>query len=400
MNINRDQVKFMLLAAQGMITPSASPAEKQDVIEAIRKMGLLQIDTISVVNRSPYFVLWSRLGNYDLTWLEDIHREGQLFEYYAHAACFIPIEQYPIFRTDMGSIDFSWRHSEKYFHEHQELVQKLLQYIKENGAVRSADFSSDGKKSNGWWDWKEEKIALENLWSRGDLMVAYRKGFQRYYDLTQNVYPAFADQILPKQEALKQKVLLSIKAMGAARGKWVPDFYRIKKQDAAEAIAALTAEKKIIAINCLHWDEDVFIHHENEGLLEDVLSQSFSTKQTTFLSPFDPIIWDRKRTRDLFDFDYTIECYLPPSKRIYGYFTLPILHDGKIVGRMDAKAHRSKHIFEVKSLHFEPGFQVDRDFANAISAALKSCATWHKTEEIAFSDQVSRDLVGILKQKL
>ncbi len=400
MKINREQVKLMLLSAQGMNSPLAKPAEKQDVIDTIRKMGLLQIDTISVVNRSPYFVLWSRLGNYETNWLEEIHREGLLFEYYAHAACFIPIEQYPVFRPDMGSIDFSWRHSEKYFQEHQDLIQRILTKIKENGPIRSADFSSNGKKGNGWWDWKEEKIALENLWSHGDLMVAYRIGFQRYYDLTQNVYPKFAEKQFSNQEAINEKVLYSIKSMGATRAKWVPDFYRLKKQEAATAIANLTAEKKIISVPSAEWNEDILIHSENEPLLEEAFNQPLTFNRTSFLSPFDPIIWDRQRTRELFDFDYTIECYLPPAKRVFGYFTLPILHNGQIIGRMDAKAHRLKRLFEVKSIHFEPEFQLNDDFANDFMATLRSCANWHNTGEIIFSDQVPNELVLTFQRKL
>lgn len=389
MQITRDQVRLMLLAAQGMSAPYPEVVDKNNVIQSIRQMGLLQIDTISVVARSPYFVLWSRLGNYEPEWLEDLHREGMLFEYIAHAACFIPIEQYPMLRPDMGNIDFSWRHSEKYFREHQDLIASILNHIETNGPVRSADFDSKGKKSNGWWDWKEEKIALENLWSHGDLMVAYRQGFQRYYDLTHKVYPEYSENILTEKQAIREKILASIKFLGAARQKWVADFYRLPKRDVAAIIPKLVSSNEIISIPCVDWNEDILIHPDNLCIYEDVLAGQQIATRTSFLSPFDPVVWDRQRTLELFDFEYSIECYLPPAKRKFGYFSLPILYRDKLVGRMDAKAHRPKHEFEVRNLHFEAGFQIESHFLSEFAQALTSCANWHKAPKILFSENIS-----------
>ncbi len=400
MRINREQVRLMLLAAQGMSAPYPEIVEKNDVINAIRQMGLLQIDTISVVARSPYFVLWSRLGNYEPEWLEDFHREGILFEYYAHAACFIPIEQYPMLRPDMGSNDFSWRHSEKYFLEHQELIGNILEQITNNGPVRSADFSSNGKKSNGWWDWKEEKIALENLWGHGDLMVAYRQGFQRYYDLTHRVFPAFSENSLSKQEAIRQKILISIKCLGAAREKWLADYYRLRKGDVAAFLPQMIADQEILSIPCKDWPDDILIHPDNLPILEEVLACECKAVRTSFLSPFDPTIWDRQRTLELFDFEYTIECYLPSAKRKFGYFSLPILYGDKLVGRMDAKAHRAKQQFEVRSLHFERDFQIEDRFTAAFTQTLTSCAKWHGTPEITFSENIGTEIRQYLERQL
>ncbi len=396
MIINREQLRLMLLNAQGMAAPYPDIVEKSAVIDVIRQMGILQIDTISVVARSPYFVLYSRLGDYEPEWLEDLHREGMLFEDIAHAACFIPIEQYKTLRPGLGNN----RHNEEYFMEHQELIRNILDQIARNGPVRSADFSSDGKKSNGWWDWKEEKIALENLWRRGDLMVTYRLGFQRYYDLTHIVFPAFSENSLPKQEAIRQKILTSIKCLGAAREKWVADYYRLRKGDVAAILPQMIADHEIISIPSANWPEEILIHPDNLPMLEKILAGKGEAVRTSFLSPFDPIVWDRQRTLELFDFEYTIECYLPSAKRKFGYFSLPILYGDKLIGRMDAKAHRTKKQFEVRSLHIERDFQMEDQFVAAFTQALTSCAKWHKTPEITFSTNINSEISQILKVHL
>ena len=165
-------------------------------------MELLQIDTIHVVARSPYFVLWSRLGNYSPNWLEELHAEGLLFEYWAHAACLIPIEQFPLFRSKMTSGVTGWRNSDIWRDDHKDLIEFVLTRIKEKGPTRSADFERKGSKKNGWWDWKEEKIALEFLWTHGELMIAYRNKFQRFYDLPDRVYPGYNQTSISLDEAI------------------------------------------------------------------------------------------------------------------------------------------------------------------------------------------------------
>ena len=179
------QARSLQLAAMGLLTPPKARATRQSVLNAIRSMNVLQIDTISVVARSPYLVLWSRLGQYDPAWLDQLLANGDLFEYWAHAACFIPIEDYPLYRRQMLHLEAagSERTATRLAadpHAHTELIEHVL----EHGPVRAADFEhEDGRKGNGWWDWKPDKLRLESLFTAGEIMVKRRQKFHRVYDV-------------------------------------------------------------------------------------------------------------------------------------------------------------------------------------------------------------------------
>ncbi|HSV86881.1 MAG TPA: crosslink repair DNA glycosylase YcaQ family protein, partial [Levilinea sp.] len=178
--ISIQAVRLMQLAAQGLLEPPPQrPSQKQDVLAAIRRMGVLQIDTISVVARSPYMVLFSRIGDYTESWLDELLAGGDLFEYWAHAACFVPIEDYPIYRRMMLDHLRGWKEGRQWLAERAALVAMILNRIRAEGPLRSADFERKDGKGNGWWDWKEEKIALEQLFDAGILSIARREKFQR-----------------------------------------------------------------------------------------------------------------------------------------------------------------------------------------------------------------------------
>src|ERR1700741_1342439 len=176
-------VRHLLLAAQGLDRRPRRRATKADVLAAIRRMGVLQIDTIHVVARSPYLVLWSRLGAYDPRWLDQLLAEGALFEYWAHEASFIPIEDYPLLRHRMlDPHSLGWKYSHGWIEKHPAHAERVLSEIREKGPVRSADFDrQDGVKKPGWWEWKPEKRALEGLFTAGGLMAARRESLQRVY---------------------------------------------------------------------------------------------------------------------------------------------------------------------------------------------------------------------------
>src|SRR5206468_8430697 len=183
-----NDARALHLAAQGMLLARRARARKADVLAAIRRMGVLQIDTISVVARSPYFVLWSRLGDYDPAWLDQLLAEGKLFEYWAHEACFIPIEDYGLYRhrmIDAGSL--GWKAGSSWARAQPEHVEQVLAHIRANGPVRAADFERVEGKAGGWWEWKPEKRSLEVLFTAGRLMIARRQQFHRVYDLAERV---------------------------------------------------------------------------------------------------------------------------------------------------------------------------------------------------------------------
>jgi uncharacterized protein YcaQ len=365
------------LAAQGMLAPRRRKAVKDDVLDTIRRMGVLQIDTISVVARSPYLVLWSRLGDYDPEWLGQHLAEGRLFEYWAHEACFVPIEDYGLYRHRMiDPAAMGWKYSETWMRERSSEVENVLAHIRRNGPTRSSDFERTDGQAGGWWEWKPEKRSLEVLFTSGALMIARRHNFQRVYDLAERVHPSWDDSRMPPMdETRRQFVLRTVKAIGICKAAWIPDYYRTRRPHVDPE--TLVAEGALIRAAVAGWDEPVYIHPDHRELARRAAAGALTASVTTILSPFDPIVWDRKRALELFDFDYRLECYTPAEKRRYGYFTLPILRRGALVGRVDAKAHRRDGRFELKSLVLEPRVRVSERFARDIAGALKRCARWH-----------------------
>lgn len=391
----------VMLVAQGLDHPSERPAVKADVLAAIRLMGLLQIDTIHVVNRSPYLVLWSRLGDYRPEWLDELLAEGALFEYWAHAACFLPIEDYPLYRRRMldaiNNEDLPVRWAMRWSRENPEAIARIRSHLLENGAVRSAEFENKDHPPGGWWNWKEEKNALEALHSTGEVMIARRQNFQRVYDLRQRVLPGWDDTAAASTEELRRTLTLrAVRALGVALPAWVPDYFRQPKKGISQRLEALAAESLLHRVEVEGSQAPAYIHPDRVDLLERAASGDHKPTLTTLLSPFDPLVWDRQRARQLFDFDYTIECYTPAPKRRFGYFTLPILHRGRLVGRLDPKAHRSQGIFEVKALHLEPSAPASEELAADLAIALRRLADWHGTPDLVVRKSDPPEFAGFL----
>ena len=388
------------LAAQGMLQPRRKRATKDDVLAAIRAMGVLQIDTISVVARSPYLVLWSRLGDYDADWLGQHLAEGALFEYWAHEACFVPIDDYGLLRHRMlNPAAMGWKYSESWMRDNGAVVEAVLAHIRDNGPVRSSDFERSDGKAGGWWAWKPEKRSLEVLFTAGALMIARRHNFQRVYDLAERVHPSWHDSQLPAMDATRRQLALkAVRALGVCKGSWIADYYRTRPPRINPE--QLVAQGALLRAAVLGWDEPVYIHPDHRELAERACAGQLAPTVTTLLSPFDPIVWDRRRALELFGFDYRLECYTPAEKRRYGYFTLPILRRGALVGRVDAKAHRREGVFEVKALELEPGVRVSERFCADVAQALLRCARWHACGQLRITRTVPAGLAAQLEAAL
>jgi uncharacterized protein YcaQ len=377
-----DAARALHLAAQDMLQPRRRKASKDDVLEAIRRMGMLQIDTINVVARSPYFVLWSRLGDYQPSWLDEHLAEGRLFEYWAHEACFVPIEDYGLYRHRMKDPEaMGWKYSASWVRERAAEVAQVLAHIRANGPTRSSDFERNDGQAGGWWEWKSEKRALEMLFTSGALMIARRHNFQRVYDLAERVHPAWDDAHEPQlAEVRRQFVLRAVKALGLAKASWIPDYHRTRRPHLEPE--ALVATGELVRARVEGWREPVYIHPDHLASAHAAAAGALAGTLTTLLSPFDPIVWDRRRALELFDFDYRLECYTPEAKRRYGYFTLPILRRGALVGRIDAKAHRAGGVFELKSVMLEPGVRVTARLVRDLAGAVQRCARWHRCRAV------------------
>src|SRR5215203_187409 len=401
MRFSLTAARALLLAAQGLGSPPERPATKDDVRGIIRRMGVLQIDSIAVVARSPYLVLWSRLGSYEPRWLDELLAEGVLFEYWAHAACFIPIEDYGLYRRFMlegGEKARAW------FSAHPEEIGRVLARLREGGEVRSAEFARADGRAGGWWEWKPEKRALEHLFAAGELMISHRDpNFHRVYDLRERVLeralPGWEDALAPSYEEVRRSLALkAVRALGVAVARWVPDYFRTPKKGVADLLDELAAEGALLRARIE--DEPAYVHQENAGLAEAAASGELRPSLTTLLSPFDPVVWDRARALELFGFDYKIEVYTPAARRRYGYYSLPILHDGTLVGRLDAKAHRKQGTFEVKAIHLEPETPVNDGLVSGLSGALRDCAGWHGTPEVLVRRSDPSELTETLRLAL
>jgi uncharacterized protein YcaQ len=398
---SREKARAMLLGAQGLDS-KPKRATKDDIRGIIRRMGVLQIDSISVVARSPYLVLWSRLGSYAPRWLDELLAEGALFEYWSHAACFIPMEDYGLYRRLMiegGEKTRTWMRA------HHEEIEHVMEHISAKGPVRAAEFARTDGKAGGWWEWKPEKRALEHLFAAGELMISRRENFHRVYDLRErvlaNALPDWEDALAPNEEEVRRALALkAVRALGVALARWVPDYFRTPKKGVAGLLEELADEGELVRAGIEGLDEPAYVHPDNARPAEKILSGGLRSSVTTLLSPFDPVVWDRARALELFDFEYKIEVYTPADRRRYGYYSLPILHDGALVGRLDAKAHRKQGLFEVKALHLEPGVPVSEDLTAGIAGALRDCASWHATPEIAVRRSHPSELTEALRLAL
>lgn len=374
------------LAAQGLLTPPRRKATKSDVLDTIRRMAQLQIDTIHVVARSPYLVLFSRLGDFSPQWLDEHLAEARLFEYWSHEACFLPIEQFGLMRYKMlDPSGMGWKYAAEWHAQNRPEIERLLARIRAKGPVRSADFArEDGVKGNGWWDRKPEKRHLEVLFTTGDLMVSERRNFQRVYDVRERVLPGWDDtRDLPPREAVLPTLLdYTCRALGVVRADWVADYYRLPRRSYRAELERLAEAGDLIPVQIDDWKEPAYVHRSLDAWLPAAAADTLRSTVTTLLSPFDPVVWDRRRASTLFGFDYTIECYTPEHKRRYGYFCLPVLHRGRLVGRVDAKAHRTLGTFELKAVHVEPGVRFGTGLAADVAKAVKKLAAWHGTPEV------------------
>jgi len=367
------------LAVQGLLNPPLLPVSRESVLDCIRRMGVLQIDTIHVVARSPYLVLFSRLGQYAPSWLDEHLAAGHLFEYWAHAACFIPIEDYPLFRHAMLEQSHQVYAPAGWLQGHSEAIAQVRHRIRTEGALRSADFEQT-KRRGLWWDWKEEKLILEHLFNIGELMIARREKFQRVYDLQERLLPNWTDQRVPTAEEIRAELVKrSVRCLGIARPQWVADYYRLSKRGLPALLESLVQKGELCSVHVQGFEDTCFVHPDHCNLIEAAVSGDLTPTLTTLLSPFDPLTWDRSRARQLFNFDYSIECYLPASKRQYGYFSLPVLHRGSL----DAKAHRAEKRFEVRSLHLEKDMIPDEQLCRDLAKALQQCADWHACPRVS-----------------
>lgn len=366
---------------------------KRRLLETIRALGCVQLDTISVVTRSHETVLWSRLGPFDPTLLAELYDpDGAVFEYWAHAAAIAPIEDFPFYRRAMVAYRDRHERPGSWAAQHQATLDRVLATVAERGPTASRHFARpDGPRPApwAWWGGKPDRQALDHLWSRGDLMVRRREGFQRVYDGTERVLPPLLAERRPSPaEDRRHFVGRAVAALGLATPRWVADYFRtgarphVPPAVVNAELVAMAAEGLLVRVAVPGLEEPTWLDAALLPRRDALRAGRGRPTLTTLLSPFDSLVWHRGRTHALFGFDYRLESYTPADRRRYGYYTLPILHRGRLVGRVDPVFDRRTGVLNVKAVHLELGVRPTGALVPALANSLADLARFLGGSEV------------------
>jgi uncharacterized protein YcaQ len=368
------------LAAQGFDTARPKTKATQRQVDAlISRLGVIQIDSVNVLVRSQELPLFARLGNHDRNAIPKATEKQKLFEYWGHEAAHLPVEIHPLFRWKMDAARTGkvthWGLT-SFYEENKAFVKRTLKHVEKNGPTTSRELSTRTEKKGTWWDWDEAKVALEYLFLTGQLMSRGRgTDFARIYDTPERVLPQrIIDAPTPREhDARKQLLVRSAIAQGVATSSDLADYYRQKLATLKPLIAELVEEGELREVAVDGWTEKTFVHR-NAKLPKQLHA-------TALLSPFDSLVWCRPRNERLFNFHYRIEIYTPKEKRKFGYYVLPFMMNGEMVGRVDLKADRANSKLLAHSVHAEKG--VKRSAINdVLSAELDAMANWLGLEQV------------------
>jgi len=389
------RMRRFALGGQGLQQTRYFGSGLQGAQAAIKQLGYVQIDTISVVERAHLHVLHSRVPKFDSTMINNMLLQGDIFEYWSHAAAFLPIEDFRYSLPYKHAIKSGQTHW--YKNPDRKLMAELLARIRSDGALRSRDLESDCSNRAGWWDWKPAKKALEQLYMEGELMVSHREGFQKIYDLTERVLPQNVDTKLPSSEELALYLLeqqMRCQGMVSLKGAT----YLRRNTELRKVMKALVDERLSQGVLQQLKLSNGGVYLVKPEALEAPLQRL--NGRMLILSPFDNSVIQRERLRDLFDFDYQLECYLPEPKRKFGYFCLPLLYRGEFIGRMDCKAHRKSKCFEVKYLHFEAHNFDEDSIVHAFTKSLFKFCQFQKCDSISINRVSSKHLLKPMRRAL
>jgi len=366
-SLSNDEAKRIALAAQGFGQPRPRKPGSNDLKAIFERLKLIQIDSVNVLARAHYMPFFSRLGPYRQELLDELaYRDQHIFEQWAHEACFIPLEHYPLFRYQMER-GRRWS-ARDVAPERMAYFDAVLDELRARGPLVVGQFDGDGRRG-GWWGWGDAKVALEYHFAHGKIAVRERRNFARVYDLAERVFPpeVLARPALTEHEAQRQQLRNSLDALGVATERDLADYYRLKLTAIRPRIKELVDAGEAVPVAVEGWKEPAFLAPGIDAVPE--------VRATAILSPFDNLIWDRARTERMFGFYYRIEIYTRPEKRVHGYYVLPFMHNNQLAARVDLKANRQASVLEVRAAHLEPGANARRTAA-ALARELKRMRQW------------------------
>jgi uncharacterized protein YcaQ len=359
---------------------------KEGVAQTIEKLGYIQIDTISVVERAHNHTIWTRRPDYNQEMIQQLQaNDRRIFEYWGHALSYLPMADYryyiPRMRTYEDPVS-KW--DKQILKKFGHYMGPILERVRKEGPLSSKDFEHPAKtkKSTDPWDPNPTRIALNLLFFKGELMVSERRNFHRYFDIPERVLPEGTDTSVPCDDDLGRfLVYRALSSYGIARLKEIQTHIDApEKKIIEQSLSDLVEDGKVIPINInQNRNSDYYA-------LSTIIKKASSLKrkppQVFILSPFDNLIIQRDRTSRLFGFDYTLECYTPAAKRKYGYYVMPILWGEEFVGRLDPKADRKKKTLIIRSLLFEKGFKSSADFMSSFAGKLTDLACFNNCDKI------------------
>jgi uncharacterized protein YcaQ len=374
-HITLAQARRIALAAQGFHEGRPAAATKRHVSRVLQRSHLLQIDSVNVLVRAHYMPLFSRLGAYDRGLLEKLAyhpSKRETFEYWGHEASLIRLDLQPLFRWRMERAargEGTYGGLARFGHEKRAFIEEVRREIETSGPIGAGELSIGGKGQGSWWGWSDGKRALEWLFWAGQVTTATRRGFERLYDLPERVLPSeILNAPTPSAEEAQRELLrLSIRALGIASERCLRDYFRLEPQDAKARIPELVEAGDLILVTVDGWNSPVY--------LDPQAKIPRRVEARALVSPFDPIVWERTRTERLFDFRYRIEIYTPAEKREFGYYCLPFVLGERIVARVDLKADRAAGNLIVHSIHPESSVAPE-DIAPALGDELRLMAEW------------------------
>jgi uncharacterized protein YcaQ len=390
-SVTRDQVLRLWLHRQGLGAPrGTTPLAKRSFTEHLARTGGLQLDTINVLDRAHWLTLWSRFGAFRRERVSRwIYRERAAFEYWGHEASILPIAHLPLARRRMRSFPPpSWTAKSwwKVYSTSQASRRRVLKRLRDLGPLESAqfeqqpgEFGPQGPPGGSMPLTKEDGRSLKLLWHAGRVAVHERRHFRCVYDLAERVYPAGPTAT---REAFEDSwLLIGLSGNGIASESHLVNYVTAVDLDAAgrrRVIARNVKSGRVVPVQVESLREPFFARPEDLAELADLPEP----RGTTLLCPFDSLLWQRRRAEDLLGFRYRLEIYVPPAKREFGYYALPILHDGRLVGRLDPKLHRERASLEIRALRLEPGFEPDAGFRRGLTRALDELGRFVGAEQV------------------
>jgi uncharacterized protein len=373
-SISASEARRLALAAQGFADPRrGGEPGGWDLRRVLKHVGLLQIDSVNVLERAHYLPAFSRLGPYPREALDRLSQRAprRLFEYWGHEASLLPVELHRLLRWRMERVfKDAWGGMRRVQDEQPELVAQVLEQVRDRGPIAASELAGERPRRSGpWWDWSDSKRAIEWLFWSGQVSSARRRRFERLYDLTERVVPAaaLAASTPPVDEAQRELVRIAAAALGIAAERDLRDYFRLPAAEAKQRVGELVEAGELHPVEVEGWGR-------TRGYLWDKARIPRTVDAAALIGPFDSLIWERSRVERIFGFAYRLEIYVPAPKRRHGYYVLPFLLGDRLVARVDLKADRAAGVLRVRALHLEDG--APPQTGDALATELGEMARW------------------------